>query len=306
MSQPAAWRARFPSRAKVALAVLALVAVLLLVLFVGRGDEQSGRSSLDLVLEELEERVRAEPQDLDARLAVAVAYLERGLVDNAISQFEQALTLEPENQTALIGLGQAHLAVGDLEAAEAPLRRVIELNADNEFRYTLEQLEGVHYDLASIELERGRFAEAREQLLEALKINGTDADAWRMLGSAEEQSGELGAAVSAYRRAVRLVPDYIDVYRDLERVYESMGLEGHRLYAEGMVWLVEGAVAEAIDPLERAVAAAPEHAEAHEGLGIAYEMAGRPQDALASYRTALQLDPEMFLSGLAVQRLEAG
>ena len=51
------------------------------------------------------------------------------------------------------------------------------------------------------------------------------------------------------------------------------------------------------DFLERAVGLDPTDD------GIAYELAERPDEALASYRAALQLDPELFLSDLAVQRL---
>jgi Flp pilus assembly protein TadD len=282
-----------------------VLAILVVVVWIGRLDRGNENENLDLVLADLERQVIDSPQDVNARLSVGVAYLQRGMELPAIEQFQQALALVPDHQTALIGLGEAHMALGDLAAAEEPLRRVVELNADNEFRYSIEQLNGVHYDLGRIAMERRDYASAAYEFQEALRINRTDADAWRLLGNAQQQLGDLESAEDAYVRAVRLVPDYEDVYRDLAGLYDVLGLEGRQRYAEGMLELIDGSPSSAIKRLERAVALAPEMAEAHEGLGIAYESDGRSEEALESYRSALAIDSSLFLSEQAVQRLAA-
>lgn len=290
------------------LGILAVVGVVLLLgaaIFVLRGGDGARRASnLDVLLTQLEEAVRANPQDVGARLSVAAAYLERGLNENAISQFEEALKLQEDNQTAVIGLGQAYLAEGDLRPAAEQFVRVIEMNKDNPYRYSIEQLQGVHYDLGTIYLQAKQFEHAKTEFNEALKINRADADTWRMLGKAEEGLGNLDGAISAYKMATRLVPDYADVYRDLESVYERRAMKGGRLYAQGMLELVDGSFSDAVALLEQSVATEGAGAEAFEGLGMAYESNGQLREALASYRRALELDPELMLSSLGVQRLE--
>jgi len=48
----------------------------------------------------------------------------------------------------------------------------------------------------------------------------------------------------------------------------------------------------------------PSLAVAHQGLAMAYESAGKKAEALASYRQASALDPDLMLARLGVQRLE--
>lgn len=291
-----------PKWTQVLIVVAAVVAAAAFV-FWPRGGGEPGVANLDLVLAELEARVQDDPQDPEARIAVAIAYLERGMPASAEQQFEQALVLVPESETALVGLGRALIARGKLDEGEAALQQVVDLNADNEMRYSLDQLQGVYYDLAQVSIERGDFEAARDRLDEALKINRTDADTWRVLGSVYVELGDLVEAEAAYKVAVRFVPDYVEVYEALAALYERSGFDGGVHYAEGMLRLADKDSGGAVTRLERAAELAPDMAEAHEGLGIAYELAERPDEALASYRAALQLDPELFLSDLAVQRL---
>lgn len=285
--------------------VFAFVTVAALLLLFAQGDKQAGSTNLDILLNDLEEQVRLNPQDVDTRISIASAYLARGLLAESIEQFEQALVLEPNNQSALIGLGRAYLDAGDLEAAEPPLRLVAELNADNEFRYSILRLGDVYYDLATISMHNGDFESAAAELSDALIIRRDDADTWRLLGQVWAQAGDYEAAEAAFLEAVRFVPDYSEVYADLENVYAQLGLPGKQAYARGMVYLTEGDVDAAIKELASAASASAPMPQALEGLGMAYEEAGRPAEALTAYRAALNLDPEMFLSALAVPRLES-
>lgn len=287
----------------VALAVVAAVGGYLL--FPG-GDRELGSSNLDLVLAQLEENVVKDPQDPVARLAVAIGYLERGLSQRAAEQFEQVLVLSPDNQTALIGLGQARLVLGEFDAAAEPLLRVAELNEDNERRYTIDQLNGVYYDLGRILVHQGDLEQALGWLIEALLVNSTDADSLLLLGTVHEDLGDLEAADAAFRDVVRLVPDYTEAYEAMGQLYERTDQPARQRYADGMIQLINGRIEEAVTGLEAAIELAPDMAEAHEGLGMAYESAERPDEALAAYERALELNPSMFLSDLAVQRLGDG
>lgn len=275
------------------------------VVYARSGDPTANLTNLDRVVTDLEQRVHDDPQNAEVRLAVALAYAERGLNRDAAAQFEQALVLAPDAPAALIGLARTRYALGDITRAREAYARVAELNADNPQRYSIEQLGGVYYELGRIALDGAQPAEARNWLREALKVNRTDADALRMLGLAHQRLGEIPEAETAFFGAVRLVPNYREVYEALETLYVQSGDQGRVSYARGMLKLADRAPQDAVALLEQATAARPDMAQAHEGLGIAYEAVARKPDALRSYQRALAVDADMFVSGLAVERLTA-
>jgi len=283
--------------------VVALAAAMAIVLLLsGRGGP--GQERLDVTIKELEAAVLADPQNADARIALASVYSARGLYANAVAQFQEALTLRPEDQAALIGLGLAYLRKGELDAALEPLLRVAEINKDNPRRHSIEQLGTVYYSLGRIYFEKGDLEQAAAQVRESLAVRRMDADSWYLLGQVQERAGQWGEAVAAYSNAVRFVPDFVDAYRGLERSYQRQGLKGEQAYARGMIRLAESSFNEAIKDLRQAVELSPSLAVAHQGLAMAYESAGKKAEALASYRQASALDPDLMLARLGVQRLE--
>lgn len=262
-------------------------------------------SGLDRAIVDLEERVRANPQDVEARLAVALAYGERGLNARAVEQFEEALILDKDNQVALTGLGKVKFELKDYKGAERALKRVVELNATSERRLAIDRLQEAQYYLARVYVALQQYDEAAAAAREALQMNGSDADTWRVLGDIEQQRRDYAAAEKAYMSAVSFVPNYREVYRELERVYVATKRDGARQWAQGMVMLADRSPEKAVGRLEAAVRLEPGFAEAHQGLGMAYESTGQQDAALASYRRALELSPNLFLSSDAIRRLEA-
>lgn len=286
-----------------------IVAALIVIAVVATGswawlsEGEPGQTQLDLTLEELEAAVIRDPQDSDARLAVAIGYAARGFSDNAIKQFKEVLSVEAENQTALMGLGRVYHAEDRLEEAVELFMIVVELNVDNPLRGTLEQLERVYYDLGAIYSSWNDFGQASVYLEEALLINPVDADAWYSLGGVQKKDENWEAALHSYSRAIRLVPNYVEVYTSMADIYSQTGKTGEEKYATGMIKLAEFSFDKAIEDLTTATLEAPNLAEAHEGLGLALESKGRVDEALASYHRALQLDPTLILAQSAVQRL---
>jgi tetratricopeptide (TPR) repeat protein len=64
------------------------------------------------------------------------------------------------------------------------------------------------------------------------------------------------------------------------------------LYARlAAIYLQRQQVTEAVDVLEEATRANPDHVQAWEDLALLYEATGRPDDALANYRRSLRIDP---------------
>ncbi len=284
--------------------LLAIVVVLGVVVWWVAASSGSRFTSLDLTLQQLEEDVRKDPQNPDSRLAVAIAYAARGYNTSAIQQFQEVLKLQPENQTAMMGLGRTLLTENKLDEALEPLLKVAEMNKDNPRKHILDQLEAVYYDLGVIYSRKGNYEEATSYLGQALEINSTDADAWLTLAQVHEKRGELQQAIEAYERVVGFVPDYEEAYQGMAKIYGTLKLEGQKAYAEGMVHLINKDYDKALASLSKAVQLAPAVGQVHQGYAITLETRGRKEEALASYKKALELNPDLVLAQLAVQRME--
>jgi Flp pilus assembly protein TadD len=67
-------------------------------------------------------------------------------------------------------------------------------------------------------------------------------------------------------------------------------VEASRYFASGTAALDRGDPARAVHDLEQAAARTPDVSAIHNHLGIAYEQAGRSDDALRAYQRAVDLD----------------
>ncbi len=76
-------------------------------------------------------------------------------------------------------------------------------------------------------------------------------------------------------------------------------------YSRGTQALEAGDTAEAISHLERAAVLVPHASEVQNHLGIAYQAAGRPDDARRAYQRALDLDCDNGAAQQNLDRLEA-
>lgn len=95
--------------------------------------------------------VRANPDDVDAGIALAEAALEESEASVAIEVLERVTTAAPAHPDAFGLLGRAHRMSGDGEAAEAALRRAIEVRPGNQQAKLL---------LGYVLLDRGKYEEA--------------------------------------------------------------------------------------------------------------------------------------------------
>jgi Tfp pilus assembly protein PilF len=95
------------------------------------------------------------------------------------------------------------------------------------------------------------------------------------LGSALEKRGEIDLAISHYREAIRLKPDFVLAQSNL-----------------GAALGRQGKYPEAIEHLQEAIRLKPDHADAHNNLGIVYAIQGKDADAMREFSEALRIDPD--------------
>jgi Flp pilus assembly protein TadD len=89
----------------------------------------TGRERIwDLPVNQLEQRVAADPMDAEARNALGRKYVTRGDLDRAITVYGQVVRIDPTNSEAHNDLGVAFQARGKRAEAESAYRRAIALD----------------------------------------------------------------------------------------------------------------------------------------------------------------------------------
>jgi tetratricopeptide (TPR) repeat protein len=109
----------------------------------------------------------------------------------------------------------------------------------------------------------------------ATRLKPDFAEAHYNLGNGLWMKKSYDRAITAYRTATRLKPDFAEAHYNL----------GAALWAKGLVDL-------AIDAYRKAVHYQPDHARAHNNLGVALKKNGLVSQAMLSYQKAIRFKPD--------------
>jgi tetratricopeptide (TPR) repeat protein len=233
-----------------------------------------------------------------------VARLRRDLLEEWTRREQSALetvseSLADSDVEALRSLGYA---AGSAQAIEHP-ERGFEEGPDPEPRVEIVD----EVNRAVTLHERGESARAREILRAVVSRETRNRLAWEYLGRASLAQGNAAQARDAFRRALELGPNPVDVHLDLARAERALGhvaaaraaLEAAlaldaRSYpakrALSQMAMDEGKTDVALRLMEEAVQIRPRSSEAHALLAELYERLERPEDALARWKRVAELD----------------
>jgi tetratricopeptide (TPR) repeat protein len=247
-------------------------------------------------VETLSRYLAASPDAWQARQMLGLAFLELGRDEEAAPLLEAALKDNPQDASLLFGLGMAYLRLKRPEVktmidrlaanpAGEPFAHLLKGQnylADSDFQHAVEALEAaaklsddlprLHFSLGVAYLRAGRNREAISAFERELRR--LPADYWTLyyLAFLHDAEGQLDAARERARLALRLQPLSADAGALL-----------------GKVLLKQGQAAEAVKPLEIAVAQNPNDSNLHFQLARAYQQSGRRQDAAREFAEAQRL-----------------
>lgn len=131
------------------------------------------------------------------------------------------------------------------------------------------------YDLATISAFRGKLDEAITQYREALRLKPDYADGHNNLGIALFQKGEIAQAAERFTEALKL---------------DSKHGEAH--YNLAILLATQGRSEEARRHLSQHLQIRPEHADAHYNLGLLWGKEGKLQEASRHFSEALRIKPD--------------
>lgn len=253
-------------------------------------------------LDEAEQGYRArlaeQPNDVDALHLLGLLRHQRGDLEEGVYLLTRAHELAPEEAGIEASLATLHFREGDYTAAQAGYQRALALDPN---------LGGAHSGIGQIALLSGDSVLAEQHFRIALRA-GEDAQALAGLGGLLLERGDLDAALRHLGRAADLAPDDAMVQlmlgqafarRDTPAFAEQAFANALRLQPQlhqarsllGALLIRAKRPREAEPYFQELLSAPGLEATAYVGLADAARADNRLEEAVASYRAALAIDP---------------
>ena len=142
-------------------------------------------------------------------------------------------------------------------------------------------------NLGVTSFHNGAYEMARDQFLQAVKLDPEFSEAYNNLGLAHTEIGEEEKATEAFQKAAELDPSLYAAYNNL-----------------GYIMYKRGNYEQAIEMYNEALGRSASNGPAYTNLGNAYYKLGRIEDARAAWTKALEIDPGNEKAKRNLKRLE--
>jgi len=228
------------------------------------------------------------PEALEARSALATAYIELEQWNDALTQLDLLLEADPFNMMALEAAGFVAIQVDDREAARDYYLRYMELNPQDI---------AVRIRVAADLAERGDNLGGMQVLQDGIEQNPDNLELHEQYGSMAARAAiELQSALAP---GTPITPEIADIYRN---AITSLTLIIDRFQAEappeyvGMVTAAHvqlGEIDQAIAMGERGLQMYPQDASIRVQVAGAYAEAGQLDRAVATMKEAIAIDPNL-------------
>jgi len=228
----------------------------------------TGRTAEAIV--ELKQALELAPNSDEAYRRLATAYLASGRSAEAIQAYQKAVQLNPYYWVNHNVLGNAYYQLANYGKAADSYRRVIELDPNNPYAYN---------NLGAVLVQSGKFREAIEPLQKSLQFSA-DGQAYSNLGIAYFYLKDYDKAISAYEKAVQLVPTSDMFVGNLAEAYDLVGQKDR----------ARATFEQAISLAYKDLRVNPRDAGTKGRLGLWYGKKGDIQQALKFIREARALD----------------
>lgn len=136
----------------------------------------------------------------------------------AITRFQEVVRLDPKMMRAYENLGLCYDYLGRYSEAIENYRRAVELN-----RVQASPSPWPHLNFGLTLMALNRFDDAETQFREAIRHDGTFAQAHYQLGQVLQKKNELESAVQEFQDAIRLDPSYAEPHYALGKLDQRLG-----------------------------------------------------------------------------------
>ena len=215
--------------------------------------------------------------------------IENGWHDVALNALEKLLDDHPQFAIAHNDLGVLYYNQGLKSKAQLHYEKAVEFQAENiTFKKNL-----ADYYYA----ELGRVEDALRIYVQILETNPEDVEILLITGHICVSQQKFEDAKDFYRRVLEIEPWNADARQYLDKLSQNFSRTDVSKSVDEMYQAAQKAVAEdrgqeAIQTLEKLLAASPKHAQAHNDLGVLLYRAGNKNHAFDHYEKAVQHDPK--------------
>ncbi len=244
---------------------------------------------LERRLHDLEERLRANPEDVEALVQSGIAEKTAGRLERAHTLFQRAIDLDADSSVLHFLLAETLYNRGLHEDAMRSVRRSIELNPENP---------DALYLIGFILGDLGRSEEAAEANRRAVMLNPTLVRAQANLSlqtyrhevtPSHQQRTPAGAHITL-GRALRQKGYFQEALREYEKAIEGGEANAEVLQAMLELYLLQRDTGAAIATADRFAREFSPTAKTWNGRGVALQLEGRHAEAEESYNRALEID----------------
>jgi tetratricopeptide (TPR) repeat protein len=249
--------------------------------------------------------LRANPSHVGGHVLLGRYLDQKGQPEQALAEYEAALRVNPNQPEVKLQLGVLYVKSGRLPDA---LRVARELEQSAPASPTPLLLKG------TVLLAQRNLQGAVDAFNAALKLKPDLLDAYRGLGQAYQDMGQVDRAEASYRQALAISDKDLVSLNNLAWVLAELrkkpdealplAIKAEQLAPQsadvldtlGWVQYRRGAYADAEKSLSRAVERAAGNGTIQYHLGMTYARLGRKADAVSALRRAAQLDPKLARS----------
>ena len=157
--------------------------------------------------------VQSSPNSLVAHGGLGMAYLKRGMLNEARQEFETAIRLYPNDGKSYYNLGVVYGQKGNLKEAMESFSRSVTLNPD---------LTKAHYNLATLYAQQGLMDLAIRHYVKVTELDAEVVEAHYNLGLAYAMQGKLNRAISEWEKVLQLDPNHRSAGNNIEKAKEMI------------------------------------------------------------------------------------
>ena len=246
------------------------------------GDLKRAESELQAIL-------HAVPTDVHALNLLAIVRVQQKREAEAEVLFQQAIAMQPDFAGAQAGLGLLYAQMGKNDLAIPPLEESARL--DPERKDVQAVLVSIWRGQAHEAAAQNELEKALALLIDARKLNPSDADVQYEFGMVALRMSLFPDAIAAFDQALKLHPDHAPA-----------------LYGLGRAEMSASRFDDAQQAFEHYVQLRPSDASGHYARGFALQAVQRMSDARSEYERSIALQPlqtESYFQ-LGLIELEAG
>ena len=217
-------------------------------------------------------------------LGLSQVYLEKGQENDAVKLLKKVIEDHPENGELGVGLAELYMRIGHLNEASEQFRRV-----------------GAHF------LKSGFKKEAADAFRKLKLLGSADQNIIMTLGNLDIELGNLDAAESAFRDALKLDINNADALTGLGRVCYEKGAYRDAMLAFSKIVKINTRdikAKEKLADLQNLTGNKPLAAKSYIEIAMHYQGEGDIERALELFKKALEMEPGNTTASREITALE--